>query len=209
MNILIVDDHPLTCQGLSALMQTAQPAAHIQSAYSADQARRALQRLPAPDWIFLDINLPDDPQHLLFQNLCASPWIDHTVLISAEPEHHLIRTGLAAGVRGFIPKTAEPTVVLEGFAAILEGEFYLPPDLSLQLQTPPEQTHKAYELSPRLLQVQDYLLRGTPNKIIARELHLSVHTVKEYVSSILAYHGVTNRLALVLKPKSNDTRPEL
>ena len=31
------------------------------------QAREALQRLPAPDWIFLDINLPDDPQHRFFQ----------------------------------------------------------------------------------------------------------------------------------------------
>jgi len=204
MNILIVDDHPLTCQGLSALMQSAQPAAHIQSAYSAEQARAALQRLPAPDWIFLDINLPDDPHHKLFKTLCDSPWIDHTVLISAEPEHHLIRTGLAAGVRGFIPKTAEPNMVLEGFAAILDGEFYLPKNLALQLKAPATMPDPAYALSPRLIQVQDFLMRGTPNKIIARELNLSVHTVKEYVSSILAYHGVSNRLSLVLKPKHND-----
>lgn len=204
MHVLIVDDHPLTCQGLSALMRAARPEVMVQSAYNASQARSALQRLPAPDWIFLDINLPDDPQHQLFQSLCDSPWIDRTVLISAEPEHHLIRTGIAAGVRGFIPKTAEPEVVLHGFASILDGEFYLPPDVSARIRHEPSPSMETYVLSPRLLQVQEYLLKGTPNKVIARKLNLSVHTVKEYVSSVLAHHGVNNRLELVLKPHQND-----
>jgi DNA-binding NarL/FixJ family response regulator len=54
-------------------------------------------------------------------------------------------------------------------------------------------------LSPRLQQVQALLQRGAANKVIARELGLSDHTVKEYVSSVLAYHGVANRLELVLR----------
>ena len=114
MYILIVDDHPLTCQGLAALLQATQRDARASSVYSAAQAREALQRLPAPDWIFLDINLPDDPQHRFFHELCNTAWINHTVLISAEVGHHLVRTALAAGARGFIPKTAEPEAVLQG-----------------------------------------------------------------------------------------------
>jgi DNA-binding NarL/FixJ family response regulator len=47
--------------------------------------------------------------------------------------------------------------------------------------------------------VQGQLLRGVPNKLIARDLNLSSHTVKEYVSSVLAFYGVSNRLELVLK----------
>lgn len=199
MNILIVDDHPLTCQGLAALLAATRPQARIQSAYSAQQARLALQKLPAPDWIFLDINLPDDPQHLLFKSLCESPWIGHTVLISADPEHRLIRTALAAGVRGFIPKTADPELVLSGFAHILAGEFYVPPALAAQLHDTAATEAATRNLSPRLQQVQELLMRGTANKVMARQLGLSDHTVKEYVSSILAFHGVANRLELVLK----------
>jgi two-component system nitrate/nitrite response regulator NarL len=199
MNILIVDDHPLTCQGLAALLNATQAHAQVQSVYTADQARAALQRLPAPDWIFLDINLPDDLQHLLFKYLCDSLWIDHTVLISAEPEHRLVRTALAAGARGFIPKTADPELVLQGFARILAGEFYVPPNLAAMLRDPNTTESVARGLSPRLLQVQELLLRGTANKVIARNLGLSDHTVKEYVSSVLMFHGVGNRLELVLK----------
>lgn len=199
MNILIVDDHPLTCQGLAALLSATQSGAHVQCVYSAEQARLALQKLPTVDWIFLDINLPDDPQHELFKNLCESRWIDHTVLISADPAHHLIRTALAAGVRGFIPKTADPELVLTGFSRILDGEFYVPPSLVATMKVQPGTELAARHLSPRLQQVQELLLRGMANKVIARQLCLSDHTVKEYVSSVLTFHGVSNRLELVLK----------
>ena len=202
MNILIVDDHPLTCQGLAALLAATRPQAKVQSAYSAEQARTALQRLPAPDWIFLDINLPDDPQHGLFKNLCDSCWIDHTVLISAEPEHRLIRTALAAGARGFIPKTADPALVLQGFERILAGDFFVPPEFAAVLHDTSAADVATRSLSPRLQQVQELLLRGAANKVIARSLNLSDHTVKEYVSSVLAFHGVANRLELVLKLSS-------
>lgn len=94
------------------MLAATQAHAQVQSAHTAEQARTLLQRLPAPDWIFLDINLPDDPQHMLFKRLCDSCWIDHTVLISAEPEHRLIRTALAAGARGFIPKATVRAEVL-------------------------------------------------------------------------------------------------
>lgn len=199
MNILIVDDHPLTCQGLSALMLATQKNALVRSVHSAAQAREALTHLPLADWIFLDINLPDDPQHHFFHEICADHWIGKTVLISAEPAHRLIRTALAAGARGFIPKTAEPDVVLQGFATVLSGEFYLPATLTEQLRNLPMDAAAVRQMSPRLQQVQEFLLRGVANKVIARELNLSAHTVKEYVSSVLAFHGVSSRLNLVLK----------
>lgn len=199
MNILIIDDHPLTCQGLAALLTATQKNASVQNAYSAAQAHAALQRLPAPDWIFLDIHLPDDPGQQFFHGLCTTPWIDHTVLISAGADHNLIRIALAAGARGFIPKTAEPEIVLKGFDTVLSGQFYLPPNMADLLRMHPVALDAKRQLSPRLQQVQSYLLRGAPNKVIARDLGLSAHTVKEYVSSILAFHGVTSRLDLVLK----------
>jgi two-component system nitrate/nitrite response regulator NarL len=202
LNILIIDDHPLTCQGLGALLSATRSDATVQIAYSVEQAHAALERLPAPDWIFLDIHLPDDPGHRFFHMLCGTPWIDRTVLISAGADQQLIRTALSAGARGFIPKTAQPDIVLKGFHTVLSGEFYLPPEMSDLLRNYPVAAEAQRNLSPRLQQVQTYLLRGASNKVIARDLELSAHTVKEYVSSILAFHGVPSRLELVLKLNS-------
>lgn len=196
MNILIVDDHPLTCQGLAALLGGALAQAHVRCAHDVARALLLIEQLPAPDWIFLDLNLPDDPEHRLYAHLCLTHGIERCVLISADPSHALIRDALAAGARGFIAKSADPQAVLDGFARIRAGAFYLPPEWQAQ----PDPTGAAREcLSPRLQQVQALLLRGLPNKLIARELGLSEHTVKEYCSSVLAYYGVANRLELVLR----------
>ena len=89
--------------------------------------------------------------------------------------------------------------MLQGFDRILAGEFFVPSGLSTLLQDGALADVASRPLSPRLQQVQELLLRGTPNKLISRSLSLSDHTVKEYVSSVLTYHGVANRLELVLK----------
>lgn len=204
MQILIIDDHPLTCQGLSALLLNAYPQAAVRTVNTAHAARQALQQTPPADWLFLDIQLQDDPGHSLFDELCSTPWVGRTVLMSAEPEHRLIRTALASGARGFIAKAAAPDEVLTAFAAVVDGEFYLPPDVAAALQHlagPSTQLSPPRVLSPRLSQVQDLLMRGASNKLIAKDLDLSAHTVKEYVSSVLAFHSVASRLELVLKTK--------
>ncbi len=199
MHILIIDDHPLTCQGLSALLMSRYPKAIVMTAHTALDARAALQQTPKPGWLFLDIKLQDDPGYSLFHELCSTPWINRVILMSAEPEHSLIRTALACGARGFISKAAAPEQVLNGFAAILAGEFYMPPEVAAQIRQQPEVNISPRGLSPRLCQVQHQLLLGASNKQIARDLNLSAHTVKEYVSSILAFHDVSSRLELILR----------
>ena len=118
----------------------------------------------------------------------------------------MIRIALAAGARGFIPKTADPAMVLQGFATVLSGEFYLPPPLLAKMRQTNQDTAVQRSLSPRLQQVHEMLLRGAPNKLIARDLDLSAHTVKEYVSSVLAFHGVSSRLEMVLKLSADAAR---
>jgi two-component system nitrate/nitrite response regulator NarL len=210
MNILIVDDHPMTCQGLAALLEATLPQARVRSVHTAAQAQLTLQEQPETDWIFLDINLPDDVHHHFFHGLCETNFIGRTVLISAAPDHVLIQTAMAEGARGFIPKTSPPDEILAGFAAIRAGEFHMPPEIALHFSCPPDDSagsEPPRALSPRLVQVQEHLQCGTPNKLIARALNLSPHTVKEYVSSVLAFHGVANRLALVLKLSGEPRRP--
>lgn len=91
------------------------------------------------------------------------------------------------------------TTFLTRGSFIMAGEKgRLPPALQRALRYAPAAALAAL-VAPDLLQVQDLLSRGTPNKVIARTLGLSAHTVKEYVSSVLAFHGVTSRLDLVLK----------
>lgn len=56
----------------------------------------------------------------------------------------------------------------------------------------------ALGLTPRQTDVLALLLRGLPNKLIARELNLSVDTVKDHVAAVLRALGVTSRTQAVL-----------
>jgi len=53
-------------------------------------------------------------------------------------------------------------------------------------------------LSKRQADVLSYLLQGMPNKIIAREMHLSVDTIKDHVAAVLRALGVSSRTQAVL-----------
>ena len=203
MRILIVDDHPLTCAGLRSLLASAYPAALVQSAHGAIEARAILEHdLHAAqpiDWLFLDIHLPDDPDWKLFKWLRHTAWIEKTILISAEMEGESLRAALGAGVRGFIPKSADPDMVLEGFDTICSGGIYLPPNMAALRHAEAGGAQRAKTLSPRQKEVLALLLQGASNKIIARELNLTLNTVKEYVSVLLEHYRVSTRLELVLK----------
>ncbi len=56
----------------------------------------------------------------------------------------------------------------------------------------------ALGLSKRQTDVLAYLLQGMPNKLIAREMHLSVDTVKDHVAAVLRALGVSSRTQAVL-----------
>jgi two-component system, NarL family, nitrate/nitrite response regulator NarL len=201
MKILVVDDHPLTCIGLIALLQSAETGAQITSVHSALECRERLVADPHWDWIFLDMNLSDDPHQRLFREMCDSSMIAQTVIISADISDDFLRRALERGARGFIPKSANPERFLESFAQIQAGVIYIPLEFQDRLAVARLRPDRVPNLSPRLVQVHDLMLHGAPNKVIAKTLGISPNTVKEYVSLVLAKHGVASRLELVLKER--------
>jgi two-component system, NarL family, nitrate/nitrite response regulator NarL len=207
MKILIVDDHPLTCYGLDALLCAAFDQCLVAVAHTAKDARAILEKTSDLDWIFLDVNVVDDPGHTLLHDLCRSSAIKQTILISAELEYALVKTALDAGARGFIPKSENPEVFVSHFLAIQNGGIYVPKAFEDRLKELRKGKQVGIELSPRLLQVQELMIRGASNKVIAQKLDISPHTVKEYVSSLFNRYGVSSRLELILLVTAEQNHP--
>ena len=75
------------------------------------------------------------------------------------------------------------------------------PPLGPAAQAEPHQktlTLKEMGLTPRQAEVLSLLLQGLPNKLIARQLNLSVETVKDHVAAVLRALGVSSRTQAVL-----------
>jgi DNA-binding NarL/FixJ family response regulator len=116
--------------------------------------------------------------------------------VSSSDDAALVCTCLDAGAMSFIPKSAAPKVLTNALGHVLPGSVYLPPRM---LDREDDLGTLSVALSPRQRDVLRGLCRGLSTKSIARNLSLSDHTVKEYITAIFRLLDVHNRTEAVIK----------
>ena len=117
------------------------------------------------------------------------------LVVSMLTDRPVIERLLHAGANGFVSKSAPPETMSAGVIEVLNGErpIYLPaanrgrPRAALE--------NPVDGLPPRLMEVLKLICMGLSNKEIARELDLSVSTVRAHVSALFQKLGVSNRAA--------------
>jgi DNA-binding NarL/FixJ family response regulator len=139
------------------------------------------------------------------------------VIFSATDDSATIRRALAAGARGFIPKTSPHKVLIDALQLVLDGGTYVPPDILADIDRPLEeasadaassgpiapsprpglQAHDHPALSERQRQIVELLAQGMTTKEICRVLGISPNTVKTHVATIFRALGVRNRTQVV------------
>ena len=122
------------------------------------------------------------------------------VVASAEDDPVTIRGVLGLGVAGFLPKSEPPEVMLQALQLVLRGGTYLPAVALSDFRDgrPPPARPDTTGLTPRQLDVLHQLMRGQPNKLIARELGLTEGTVKIHIAAILRALHARNRTEAVV-----------
>jgi DNA-binding NarL/FixJ family response regulator len=149
------------------------------------------------------------------------------VVISGSHAPDDIVRAIDMGARGFLPKYLSESSLGEALRLVLAGGVYVPPivwplsadpvgsearvsplaparapsalkaDAAVNEATLPP-SFDALRLTPRQTDVLSALLHGKTNKLIAKELGLSIETVKDHVSAVLRVLGVRTRTQAVL-----------
>lgn len=206
--ILVVDDHDLLRLGVCALVQAqaASSGATIE-VFEAGNAADALALYETHQasigLVLLDLALPDT--HGLsglaeFRRRFPSARI---VVLSGTGNSALAQGVLALGAAAFLPKSADLKEVVSFIRAcgLLDpGAAELPPPtVPRSLSGYAEFAHASawQELTPRQMQVLQWVLEGKANKEIAQLANLSEGTVKNHVSTILLLFGMRSRAQLI------------
>lgn len=201
MKVLIADDHPMVRDALSRTVRAVEPDVEILEAKNYAEIEECLRVLP--DLVLLDIDMPGMDGIAGIRRLReAHPGLS-MVVASGEDDPVTIRSVLAIGVAGFLPKAEQPEVLMHALRLVLSGGTFTPSQaLSDFHDGHPAQRPNASGLTPRQLDVLRLLMRGEPNKVIARELGLTEGTVKIHIAAILRALQSRNRTEAVVTARN-------
>lgn len=156
-----------------------------------------------PDVVLIEVERGGDTLAPLLLSLGGIHGSTPAVLLADDAEGTSTGEALRLGARAILPREAQPEEILAAVRAAASGLIVLHPEGARSLMsalpaiTRPEHTVEAENLTPREIEVLGMLAEGTGNKLIARRLGISEHTVKFHVGSILAKLNAASRTEAV------------
>jgi DNA-binding NarL/FixJ family response regulator len=186
--ILIVDDHPLICEGLRGTINREPDLMVCGEAANAHQAVEAFQRL-ALDIVLLDITLPGRSGLEVIKDLKAIHPDVAILAISMHDESLYAERSLRAGASGYITKLQPPEELIKAIRQVLDNGVYVSKDVSeillRRFSGKPRPNQSAMEvLTDRELEVFQCIAKGKSPKEIALQLHIASKTVAVHCANI-------------------------
>ncbi len=193
IRLLLADDENLIRTALAALLSLEDDLEVVGQAASADEAL-AMARLHRPDVAVLDLQMPGVTGSTAIGGIGVAEALRTelptcTCLIvtgHGRPGH--LKQALAAGVRGFLPKTVSAQVLADVIRTIHTGGRYVDPELAAEAISAGDNP-----LTPREAEVLEHAADGAPIEQIARRASLSPGTVRNYLSSAATKLNTANR----------------
>ncbi len=207
ITVLVVDDHNLFRQGLSALLQAAPETAVIGEAANGQEAVAQAKALH-PDVILMDIMMPDmNGIQATRQVLAQEPSIGVIMLTMLEDDDSLF-AAMCAGARGYILKGADKAEVLRTIKAVAAGQALFGPGVAARLSQFFQRGGGGEtavvpfpELTDRERELLTLIAQGKNNQSIAKQLHISSKTVSNHISNIFNKLQVADRAQAIVKAR--------
>lgn len=187
IRLLLADDENLIRSALAALLGLEEDLQVVAEAGSGTEAL-ALAREHRPDVALLDLQMPGPDGIAVAEALRKELPGCATIIVTSHGRPGHLKRALAAGARGFLPKTASARELADAVRAVQGGGRYLDPELAAEAISAGDSP-----LTPREAEVLELAADGVPIDEIAQRASLSPGTVRNYLSSAVTKLGAVNR----------------
>jgi two-component system nitrate/nitrite response regulator NarL len=196
--ILVVDDHPLTRDALTSLLE--QNGFDVVGEAGSGEDAVGLARELQPDLILLDLTMPGLSGVEALPLLRGEAANAEVVMLTASEDEDSLLAAIRAGAAGYLLKSEPPERIVEFLRGVAQGEAALSGAIARRLLDQvrsggrvevPESIARA--LSARELEVLLLLDHHLGTEEIAKRLFISEHTVRSHVKSLLSKLGVSSR----------------
>ncbi|TDC95843.1 response regulator transcription factor [Saccharopolyspora aridisoli] len=184
IRVVLADDEDLIRGALAALLALEPDLEVVAQCSNGVEALEAV-RLQRPDIAVFDLEMPDLDGVEAAKRLTGDLPI---VLVTRHARPGVLKRALAAGIRGFVPKTTPATKLAAILRDVQSGGRYIDPEIAATALT-----GDACPLTDRELELLRHTLKGGTIASIAAEVHLAHGTVRNYLSAAMAKLDVTTR----------------
>ncbi|MBI5825778.1 MAG: response regulator transcription factor [Chloroflexi bacterium] len=198
IRILIVDDHAVVRKGLAMVLRLEPDLEVVGEAENGRVGLEAAKKLQ-PGIVLVDLIMPEmDGQEMALALRKSNPKIKIMMLTGTEVDDRVFDL-VAAGIEGYVLKNVEPAELVRAIHAVAHGEAYLHPDVMKKIVSRMQPQHTpTITLTPRELEVLEWMASPNTYKQIAAQLSVSEETVRSHAKNILEKMKQPNRAQAVL-----------
>ena len=204
--VLIADDHPLFREGMRGRQDRVGDIAVVGEAASGEEAVELARKLE-PHVVLMDIKMPGlNGIEATREILRANPRVGVLMLTMFEDDDSVF-AAMRAGAKGYLLKDSGGEGVVYAIRAVTSGEAVFGPGVaeriigffSVPRSAVPQRAFP--ELTEREEEILSLVAQGKSNQEIARQLFVSLKTVRNHVSNILVKLQVADRAQAVIRAR--------
>lgn len=199
IRVLIVDDHPVTREGLHAALDLSEDVEVAGEAASGEEAVPMAADL-TPDIVFMDVRMPGMGGIEATKAIREVSPSTKVILFTIDESRASISEAIQAGVSGYLLKDASADELVNAARLALQGKAVIHPQLTRAFIEEVQLAGKApdaAQLSRREKEILQKVAYGATTKEVAHDLGISPHTVKTHLERIFEKLGANDRAQAV------------
>jgi DNA-binding NarL/FixJ family response regulator len=200
MRVLIVDDHPVTRDGLRTAFNLADEIEVVGEAASGEEAIKVVADTK-PDIVFMDVRMPGMNGIQATRQIRENNPDTKIILFTIDESRASVAEAIQAGVSGYLLKDASVGELINAARQAMAGKAVIHPSLTQafieEVQLVDRPSSPEAPLSPREVEILQKIAYGATTKEVADQLGISFHTVKTHLERIFEKLGANDRAQAV------------
>ncbi|MBR9763038.1 MAG: response regulator transcription factor [Rhodobacteraceae bacterium] len=203
LGVLIVEDRPHFLDRLADAVSAGPGFAVLGTARTLGEGLRLLRWL-RPDFVLVDLGLPDGSGQALIRAAREADWPCATLVISLFGDEDSVISALREGARGYILKTDSSQDIVQALRAVAEGGSPISPQIARHLlallpaaDAAPAPQSSTVRLTRRETAVLELIAAGYRRQEVADRLDISLGTVGTHVHNIYRKLEVTSNVEAI------------
>ena len=196
---LIVDDHPVTRDGLRTALELSDEVSIVGEASTGEEAIDRVEDL-GPDVVFMDVRMPGIGGIEATRKIRQVSPDTRVILFTVDESRNAISEAIQAGVSGYLLKDASAEELVDAAKHAIEGKAVIHPQLTRAFIEEVQLAEKRPDVAPlskRETEILQKVAYGATTKEVARDLDISPHTVKTHLERIFEKLGANDRAQAV------------